>query len=44
MILVKNNSNCADLNHFDADNLSIAEWMGKDKTEVVKIPKTKTLR
>jgi len=25
------NSDCADFNHFDADNLSIAEWMGKDK-------------
>jgi transposase-like protein len=25
------NSNCADFNKFDADNLSIAEWMGKDK-------------
>jgi len=26
------NGDCADFNHFDADNLSIAEWMGKDKT------------
>ena len=25
------NSDCADFNHFDADNLSIAERMGKDK-------------
>ena len=25
------NSDCADFNHFDAGNLSIAEWMGKDK-------------
>ncbi len=25
------NSECADFNRFDADNLSIAEWMGKDK-------------
>jgi transposase-like protein len=25
------NSDCADFNHFDASNLSIAEWMGKDK-------------
>jgi hypothetical protein len=25
------NSNCADFNHFDAGNLSITEWMGKDK-------------
>lgn len=25
------NSDCVDFNHFDADNLSIAEWMGKDK-------------
>lgn len=25
------NSECADFNKFDADNLSIAEWMGKDK-------------
>jgi len=25
------NSECADFNHFDAGNLSIAEWMGKDK-------------
>ena len=25
------NGDCADFNHFDADNLSIAEWMGKDK-------------
>jgi transposase-like protein len=25
------NSDCADFNKFDADNLSIAEWMGKDK-------------
>ena len=25
------NSDCADFNRFDADNLSIAEWMGKDK-------------
>ena len=25
------NSECADFNCFDADNLSIAEWMGKDK-------------
>ena len=25
------NSDCADFNHFDADNLSVAEWMGKDK-------------
>jgi len=25
------NTDCADFNHFDADNLSIAEWMGKDK-------------
>lgn len=25
------NSNCADFNRFDADNLSIAEWMGKNK-------------
>jgi len=25
------NCDCADFNHFDADNLSIAEWMGKDK-------------
>ena len=25
------NSDCADFNNFDADNLSIAEWMGKDK-------------
>jgi hypothetical protein len=26
------NSDCADFNHFGAGNLSIAEWMGKDKT------------
>lgn len=26
------NSDCADFNHFDAGNLSVAEWMGKDKT------------
>ena len=26
------NSDCSDFNHFDAGNLSIAEWMGKDKT------------
>jgi len=25
------NSDCADFNQFDADNLSVAEWMGKDK-------------
>jgi len=25
------NSDCADFNHFNAGNLSIAEWMGKDK-------------
>jgi len=25
------NSDCADFNRFDANNLSIAEWMGKDK-------------
>lgn len=25
------NGDCADFNHFDAGNLSIAEWMGKDK-------------
>jgi transposase-like protein len=25
------NSDCADFNHFDAGNLSVAEWMGKDK-------------
>jgi len=25
------NSNCADFNRFNAGNLSIAEWMGKDK-------------
>jgi transposase-like protein len=25
------NSDCADFNHFDAGNLSIAEWMAKDK-------------
>jgi len=25
------NSDCADFNRFDADNLSVAEWMGKDK-------------
>jgi transposase-like protein len=25
------NSECADFNNFGADNLSIAEWMGKDK-------------
>jgi hypothetical protein len=25
------NSECADFNRFDAGNLSIAEWMGKDK-------------
>jgi hypothetical protein len=25
------NSDCADFNHFDAGNLSIAEWMGKNK-------------
>jgi len=25
------NSDCADFNRFDADNLSIAEWMGKNK-------------
>jgi len=25
------NSDCADFNRFDAGNLSIAEWMGKDK-------------
>ena len=25
------NGDCADFNRFDADNLSIAEWMGKDK-------------
>ena len=25
------NSECADFNRFDADNLTIAEWMGKDK-------------
>ena len=25
------NSDCADFNKFDAGNLSIAEWMGKDK-------------
>jgi transposase-like protein len=25
------NSECADFNRFNADNLSIAEWMGKDK-------------
>ena len=26
------NSDCADFNQFNAGNLSIAEWMGKDKT------------
>ncbi len=25
------NSDCADFNHFGADNLSIAEWMGKNR-------------
>lgn len=25
------NSDCADFNHFNAGNLSVAEWMGKDK-------------
>jgi transposase-like protein len=25
------NGDCADFNKFDADNLSVAEWMGKDK-------------
>ena len=25
------NSNCADFNRFDSGNLSVAEWMGKDK-------------
>jgi len=25
------NSDCADFNKFDADNISVAEWMGKDK-------------
>ena len=25
------NGNCADFNRFDAGNLSVAEWMGKDK-------------
>lgn len=25
------NSECADFNRFDTDNLSVAEWMGKDK-------------
>ena len=25
------NSDCADFNNFDAGNLSVAEWMGKDK-------------
>jgi transposase-like protein len=25
------NSDCADFNRFDAENLSIAEWMGKDQ-------------
>jgi transposase-like protein len=25
------NSDCANFNHFDAGNLSVAEWMGKDK-------------
>ena len=25
------NSDCADFNNFDAGNISIAEWMGKDK-------------
>lgn len=25
------NSDCADFNRFDADNISVAEWMGKDK-------------
>jgi len=25
------NGECADFNHFDAGNISIAEWMGKDK-------------
>ncbi|MFX0204100.1 MAG: hypothetical protein ACFFCW_49005 [Candidatus Hodarchaeota archaeon] len=25
------NSDCADFNRFGADNLSAAEWMGKDK-------------
>jgi len=25
------NGDCADFNRFDADNLSVAEWMGKDK-------------
>jgi len=25
------NSDCADFNRFDAGNLSVAEWMGKDK-------------
>ena len=25
------NSDCANFNRFDADNLSVAEWMGKDK-------------
>lgn len=26
------NGDCADFNRFNADNLSVAEWMGKDKT------------
>jgi len=26
------NSDCADFNRFDSDNLSVAEWMGKDRT------------
>src|SRR4030042_3282115 len=26
------NSDCADFNHFNAGNISIAEWMGKDKS------------
>jgi transposase-like protein len=26
------NSECADFNRFDCGNLSVAEWMGKDKT------------
>jgi transposase-like protein len=26
------NGDCADFNRFDAGNLSVAEWMGKDKT------------
>ena len=25
------NSDCADFNHFGQDNLSVAEWMGKDR-------------